>query len=84
MIRKLSDGRIINIAQRKSDPDTKVAFSLKNGKWIMSYTGNFDGLKKWLKHQKELAEKCEARKMIAEMCGTSCRAALEDMGVVRI
>jgi hypothetical protein len=80
MIKKLADGRTILLGQRKSDADIKVGYVLKRGTWKLKYQGKFEGLKKWLKHQRELAARAYARQMVAEMCGTSYEAACEDMG----
>jgi hypothetical protein len=43
-----------------------------------------DQLKDALAHLRRLADKREARSMIADMCGTSYRAAMADMGMSRI
>lgn len=83
MIRQVGN-KIFNLGQKKDNPDIKVAYEAKADKWVLVYQGDFKGLKKWLNHQKELADKRSFRKMIAEMSGTSYKAACEDMGIGRI
>lgn len=51
----------------------------KKGKVFEAPT--LDELKNEIAHMKKLSEKREARQMIADMCGTSFRAAMEDMGL---
>jgi hypothetical protein len=73
--------RTFRACQKKTDHEEKRVYQLFGNKWEMVYKGNIDGMGRYLKHQKELAEKADARGMIADMCGTSYAAARRDMGL---
>jgi hypothetical protein len=81
MIKKLADGTQVALGQKKSDKTVKVGYLYNDGKWVMKYTGTFAGLKEWLKGLIKEAEDKSVKQMIADMCGTSYEAAMEDMGL---
>jgi hypothetical protein len=58
-----------------------VIFEYKNGAWKNIFEGTKEDVKEELKHIRKMADKREARHLIAEMNGTSYRAAKEDMGL---
>lgn len=72
------------LAGKKKPTGEPAAWEHKKTGWELCYVGTMDGLKKFLNHQKVLAEKRETRKMIADMCGTSYSAACADMGMRKI
>jgi len=69
--------------QRKSDPDIKRAYLLVSGQWEKKYEGDRQGLTAFVEHEKKLWHKRETRSMVADICGTSYRAAMADMGLAR-
>lgn len=82
MIQFIGD-RIFNVGQRKDFPAEKVAYQKKAEGWVLVYKGDFEGLRGFLKNQQALETKRENRQMISDICGTSYRAAMEDMGYAR-
>ena len=81
MIQRLADNTAVLMGQKKSDSTIKTGYISKSGQWILSYQGDFPGLKSWLKHQQQLSEKRLLRQTISDICGTSYRSAMADMGL---
>jgi hypothetical protein len=74
------------ICQKKTNPEIKVVLTLNESKtaWANTvYSGTMEEVKAWIRHQRKLSDKRELRSMIADMCGTSYQAAMEDMGMKR-
>ncbi len=58
-----------------------TTWELKRGKWVHDFcTSDFEIFRAHIKHLQDLADKREARAMIADMGGTSYTAAMADMG----
>lgn len=83
MVRKIGTKTVL-IGQKKTDNNVKVAYFLKNNNWKLVFEGTFEGLKTFIDNLKKKEDKKEFRKMIAEMNGTSYKAACEDMGLTTI
>jgi hypothetical protein len=83
MLRQIGD-RTYNIGKSKTTGKYKI-FQLCKKTWFDIYeTDNLDNLKKEVKRLKKLADKREARQMIADICGTSYSAACKDMGISKL
>jgi hypothetical protein len=78
---RLNDGTPIFIGKRKST-GKYIALEYRNGSWKdVGESDTFDGIRAVIRHRQTLADARARRQMIAEMCGTSYRAAMADMGM---
>lgn len=75
--------RTFKVLQKRTDPSSKIVLKLDRTRtnWEVVYEGDLSGSIVYLKRQKKYAEAADFRKTVADMCGTSYRAAMEDMGL---
>ena len=71
------------ISKRK-ESESFLIYSVSGNSYKKIFEGPKNEMHKTVKHLKHLANKRETRAMIADMCGTSYRAACEDMGLSKI